>query len=78
VDSTGSGYGLALGCCECGDEPSGSGATELVVFHREDIQNSTLNGVCWCCSHLKGLNSAQCSHLKGLNSAQCSGYTQIS
>jgi hypothetical protein len=20
------------GCCECGDEPSGSGATELVIF----------------------------------------------
>jgi hypothetical protein len=20
------------GCCECGDEPSGSGATELVLF----------------------------------------------
>jgi hypothetical protein len=25
-----SGWGMVAGCCECGDEPSGSGATELV------------------------------------------------
>jgi hypothetical protein len=30
VDSPGSGQGTLAGCCECGDEPSGSGATELV------------------------------------------------
>jgi hypothetical protein len=30
LDSTGSGQGLLAGCCECGDEPSGSCATELV------------------------------------------------
>jgi hypothetical protein len=30
VDSPGSGWGPLAGCCECGDEPSGSGATELV------------------------------------------------
>jgi hypothetical protein len=30
VDSPGSGYGPLVGCCECGDEPSGSGATQLV------------------------------------------------
>jgi hypothetical protein len=30
VDSPGSGYGSLTGCCECGDEPSGSGTTELV------------------------------------------------
>jgi hypothetical protein len=30
VDSHGSGYGPLAGCCECGDEPSGSGATKLV------------------------------------------------
>jgi hypothetical protein len=30
VDSPGSGPGSLAGCCECGDEPSGSGATELV------------------------------------------------
>jgi hypothetical protein len=29
-DSTGSGQGLVAGCCECGDEPSGSCATVLV------------------------------------------------
>jgi hypothetical protein len=40
LDSTGSGQGLVAGCCECGDEPSGSCATELVelvicpqIFH---------------------------------------------
>jgi hypothetical protein len=32
VDSAGSGRGPLAGCCECGDEPSGSGATELVGF----------------------------------------------
>jgi hypothetical protein len=32
VDSTGSGWGPLAGCCECGDEPSGSGATELVMY----------------------------------------------
>jgi hypothetical protein len=30
LDSTGLGQGPAAGCCECGDEPSGSCATELV------------------------------------------------
>jgi hypothetical protein len=35
LDSTGSGQGPVVGCCECGDEPSGSCATELV---------SSLNG----------------------------------
>jgi hypothetical protein len=30
LDSTGSGQGPVAGCCECGDEPSGSWATELV------------------------------------------------
>jgi hypothetical protein len=30
LDSTGSGQGLVAGCGECGDEPSGSCATELV------------------------------------------------
>jgi hypothetical protein len=31
LDSTGSGQGPVAGCCECGDEPSGSGAMELVI-----------------------------------------------
>jgi hypothetical protein len=30
LDTTGSGQGQVAGCCECGDEPSGSCATELV------------------------------------------------
>jgi hypothetical protein len=32
LDSTGSGQGPLAGCCECGDEPSGSCATELVSY----------------------------------------------
>jgi hypothetical protein len=31
LDSTGSGQGPMAGYCECGDEPSGSCATELVI-----------------------------------------------
>jgi hypothetical protein len=30
LDPTGSGQGPVAGCCECGDEPSGSCVTELV------------------------------------------------
>jgi hypothetical protein len=30
VDAPGSGWGSRVGSCECGDEPSGSGAMELV------------------------------------------------
>jgi hypothetical protein len=30
LDSIVSGQGPVAGCCECGDEPSGSCATELV------------------------------------------------
>jgi hypothetical protein len=33
LDSTGSGQEPVAGCCECGDEPSGSCATELVTFY---------------------------------------------
>jgi hypothetical protein len=32
LDSTGSGQGPVACCCECGDEPSGSYATELVSY----------------------------------------------
>jgi hypothetical protein len=32
LDSTVSGQGPMAGCCECGDEPSGSCATELVSY----------------------------------------------
>jgi alpha-glucosidase (family GH31 glycosyl hydrolase) len=31
LDSTGSGQGPVVGCCECGDEPSGSCAADLVI-----------------------------------------------
>jgi hypothetical protein len=31
VDPVDSGQGPLVGCCEYGDEPSGSGATELVM-----------------------------------------------
>jgi hypothetical protein len=36
LDSTDSGQGPVAGCCECGDEPSGSCATELVM--RQDCE----------------------------------------
>jgi hypothetical protein len=32
LDSTGSGQGPVAGCCECGEEPSGSCATKLVSY----------------------------------------------
>jgi hypothetical protein len=32
LDSTSSGQGPVESCCECGDEPSGSCATELVII----------------------------------------------
>jgi hypothetical protein len=32
LDSTGSGQGPVAGCCESGDEPSGSCAAELVSY----------------------------------------------
>jgi hypothetical protein len=38
LDSTGSGQGPVAGCCECGDEPSGSCATELVRFYFHDVR----------------------------------------
>jgi hypothetical protein len=37
LDSTGSGQGPVAGCCECGDEPSGSCATELEETCIHDI-----------------------------------------
>jgi hypothetical protein len=46
VDSSGSGLGTLAGCCECGDEPSGSGATDLVMLHNNDL------GPHWCRSYL--------------------------
>jgi hypothetical protein len=37
LDSTVSGQGPVAGCCECGIEPSGSCATELVSLVRVDV-----------------------------------------
>jgi hypothetical protein len=37
LDSTSSGQRLVAGCCECGDEPSGSCATELVSHIRNQL-----------------------------------------
>jgi hypothetical protein len=37
VDSPGSRKGPVAGCCECGDEPPGSGAKELVTYTTNKI-----------------------------------------
>jgi hypothetical protein len=37
LDSTGSGQGPVAGCGECGDESSGSCATELVSLFADDL-----------------------------------------
>jgi hypothetical protein len=37
LDSTGSGQGPVVGCCECGDEPSSSCVTELVRFAVDQV-----------------------------------------
>jgi hypothetical protein len=42
LDSTVSGQGPVAGCCECGDEPSGSCATELVNLVTVQLCNSVL------------------------------------
>jgi hypothetical protein len=46
LDSTGSGQGPVAGCDECGDEPSGSCATELVFQPTPPPYYE--NGVCQC------------------------------
>jgi hypothetical protein len=46
LDSTGSGQGPVAGCCECGDEPSGSCATELVSCHYETWIYYCLRVIC--------------------------------
>jgi hypothetical protein len=38
LDSTGSGKGSVAGCCECGDEPSSSCATELVSYTESTLK----------------------------------------
>jgi hypothetical protein len=39
LDSTVSGQGPVAGCSECGDEPSGSCATELVISLKAGVSN---------------------------------------
>jgi hypothetical protein len=45
LDSTGSRHGPMASCCECGDEPSGSYATELVncIFHGLNCNLNNIN-----------------------------------
>jgi hypothetical protein len=40
LDSTGSGQGPVAGCCECGDDPSGSCATELVMKELRSVTST--------------------------------------
>jgi hypothetical protein len=47
LDSTGSGQGPVTGCCECGDVPSGSCATELVIR----VSNLKEYKTCYNCKH---------------------------
>jgi hypothetical protein len=42
LDSTGSEQGPVAGCWECGDEPSGSCATELVGQHATDAAQNEM------------------------------------
>jgi hypothetical protein len=46
LDSTVSGQGPVAGCCECGDEPAGSCATELVSLVRGKIRVLFKSMVC--------------------------------
>jgi hypothetical protein len=42
VDSPDSGWGPVAGCCERGDEPSGSDATELVILPLQNVENNKI------------------------------------
>jgi hypothetical protein len=55
VDSSCSVHGPLAGCCECGDEPSGSGATESVTSEL----HSSFNHSCFC--HLSWWLQLSCS-----------------
>jgi hypothetical protein len=50
LDSTGSGQGPVAGCCECGDEPSGSCATKLVSYNKSVLvyHYRTAPEIAWC------------------------------
>jgi hypothetical protein len=58
LDSTGSGQGPVAGFCECGDESSGSCATELVSYPINSCQNTNFHvPMCVVCVwyHLRSL-----------------------
>jgi hypothetical protein len=38
VDSVVSAWGPVAGCCECGDEPSGAGATEIDIYRQAPLR----------------------------------------
>jgi hypothetical protein len=40
-----------VGCCECGDEPSGSGATELVGWFSSRLMQSLNEFLCEYSTH---------------------------
>jgi hypothetical protein len=47
LNLTVSGQGPVVGCCECGDEPSGSCATELVSYEHEGVKFSSAHTQIW-------------------------------
>jgi hypothetical protein len=55
LDSTGSGQGPVAGCCECGDEPSASCATELVsyIILPQTLSQDLITSHCTCNYRLK-------------------------
>jgi hypothetical protein len=52
LDSTGSGQGPVAGCCECGDEPSCSCATELVSLFSISKSTTDVSYVDVCSARL--------------------------
>jgi hypothetical protein len=76
VDSLGSGYGPVAGCCECSDEPSGSGTTELrgtTSYHIRDFS--------WICLKRNpfGLyvQDVYCAALHGLGSPVLTKFPKV-
>jgi hypothetical protein len=68
VGSPGSGWGPVAGCCECGDEPFGSGATELVSLVVTNYAFPSNETICHATKLLTSLGT--CCHLLAATS-QC-------
>jgi hypothetical protein len=69
VDPVGSGQGPVAGSCEYGDEPSGSGATELVSYRHYTFLSATFRNPCYprLVVHVGGVRlSLNCDHRPGL------------